>query len=433
MGIIILAVIKYIISFLCCMLFTYIISENKYTRLWWILISILIYSMSYITLNKYLPIEFLGDFLTLITISLMYKDTRSKKIKNFVSVYVTWQIIQTIVTIMDPLNTNNIYKNIIEQIIDLSIIFIIYLLKVLLKDKLYVAVNKMKLSEKNINIVNNIAYVLYIISITYMLLLIALSDYTHKYSIDERIKHVFGYFVIPSFISLCVIVILFAYVIVINKSQKIMIKNEEQFNQIQSMYYKTLMVKEQETKKFRHDIKNHLLYIYSTAKANNDYEIIKYIDSIEDEFAAKINIVRDVGNETFNILLNYYISMLKPDVKVTIEGTFKDDINISPLDINLIIGNVLKNSVEELNKSNDDNKISELHIIFQEGKRYVRITVINTILNEKSKWIKGDEEHGYGISIIQENVRKCNGQYEYKIEDDKYIVVITLRNEKNTI
>ena len=250
MGIIILAVIKYIISFLCCMLFTYIISENKYTRLWWILISILIYSMSYITLNKYLPIEFLGDFLTLITISLMYKDTRSKKIKNFVSVYVTWQIIQTIVTIMDPLNTNNIYKNIIEQIIDLSIIFIIYLLKVLLKDKLYVAVNKMKLSEKNINIVNNIAYVLYIISITYMLLLIALSDYTHKYSIDERIKHVFGYFVIPSFISLCVIVILFAYVIVINKSQKIMIKNEEQFNQIQSMYYKTLMVKEQETKKY---------------------------------------------------------------------------------------------------------------------------------------------------------------------------------------
>ena len=80
--------------------------------------------MSYITLNKYLPIEFLGDFLTLITISLMYKDTRSKKIKNFVSVYVTWQIIQTIVTIMDPLNTNNIYKNIIEQIIDLSIILI---------------------------------------------------------------------------------------------------------------------------------------------------------------------------------------------------------------------------------------------------------------------------------------------------------------------
>ena len=125
--------------------------------------------------------------------------------------------------------------------------------------------------------------------------------------------------------------------------------------------------------------------------------------------------------------------MLKPDVKVNIEGIFKDDINISPLDINLIIGNVLKNSVEELNKSNDDNKISELHIIFQEGKRYVRITVINTILNEKSKWIKGDKEHGYGISIIQENVRKCNGQYEYKIEDDKYIVVITLRNEKNTI
>lgn len=82
MGIIILAVIKYIISFLCCMLFTYIISENKYTRLWWILISILIYSMSYITLNKYLPIEFLGDFLTLITISLMYKDTRSKKNKK---------------------------------------------------------------------------------------------------------------------------------------------------------------------------------------------------------------------------------------------------------------------------------------------------------------------------------------------------------------
>lgn len=363
----------------------------------------------------------------------MYKDTRSKKIKNFVSVYVTWQIIQTIVTIMDPLNTKNIYKNVIEQIIDLSIIFIIYLLKVLLKDKLYMAVNKMKLSEKNINIVNNIAYVLYIISITYMLLLIALSDYTHKYSIDERIKQVFGYFVIPSFISLCVIVILFAYVIVVNKSQKIMIKNEEQFNQIQSMYYKTLMVKEQETKKFRHDIKNHLLYIYSTAKANNDYEIIKYIDSIEDEFASKINIVRDVGNETFNILLNYYISMLKPDVKVTIEGTFKDDINISPFDINLIIGNVLKNSVEELNKSNDDNKISELHIIFQEGKRYVRITVINTILNEKSKWNKGDKEHGYGISIIQENVRKCNGQYEYKIEDDKYIVVITLQNKKTTI
>lgn len=428
MGIIILAVINYAISFLGCMLFFYIVAEKKYTKLWIILISILIYTVSYIMLDKYIPTGFLSDLLTISAISFMYKDTYNKKIKNSVIVYIGWQILQTIVTIINPLSTTNIYKNVIEQIIDLSIIFVIYISK----NKLFSIVNKIKLNEKMTNIINNIIYILYIISITYILLLIALSDYTQKNSVDGRIKQVFGYFVIPSLISLCVTVILFAYVIVVNKSQKIMIKNEKQFNQIQKMYYKTIIAKEQDTKKFRHDIKNHLFYIYSMAKANNDDEIIKYIDNIENEFAPKINIVRDVGDETVNILLNYYISMLNSNVNVSIEGMFKQNIKISPLDINLIIGNVLKNAVEELNKSNDNNKNPELHIIFQEGKRYVRITVVNTIINEKSKWKKDNKEHGYGISIIKDNVKKCNGQYEYKIEDDKYSVVITLKNEQST-
>lgn len=431
-SMVMLTVFKYVISFLTCMVFFNTVTGKRYKRWWIVIVCLVIFILSYVFLNKYLPIEFLGDMMSILGISFMYEASLDNKIKNGVIVYVIWEIIQTVVGVAVYINVDTIYESIIEQLIDLGVFVLVYVLT----DRFSMIADKIKEPGRFGRVIKNIIYILFVASITYMLLLIALSDYTQKNSTDTTIKRMFGYFVVPSLISLCVLVILFAYVIVVNMSQKKMIENEKQFNQMQHIYYETIISKEENTKRFRHDITNHLLYIYNMAKEYENNNIVDYIENIERVFSVKKNIIKNVGDETINILLNYYIGMLDESVDVRIEGMLTDNICESPLYTNLIIGNVLKNAIEELNKETKENmeiKNKKLYIKFYEGEQYRRITVVNTTINDKSKWKNEKNVHGYGTSIINDNVKKCNGQFVRTIKDGQCKAVITLEKPLNEL
>lgn len=192
---------------------------------------------------------------------------------------------------------------------------------------------------------------------------------------------------------------------------------------MQNIYYEMLRQKDDGIRKFRHDIENHMLYIYNKSLQVNNTEVAEYVEKMNAMIKVNDNIY-NVGDEAINIILNYYISQLDENTEIEIMGKLSENFCEEPIDTNMIIGNVIKNSVQELEKINTGIKI--LKVLIEEGKVFKRITVINTKINDIEKWDDDKQNHGYGREIVSHYVDKNNGDYQVENNDDNYQVIITM-------
>ncbi len=98
-----------------------------------------------------------------------------------------------------------------------------------------------------------------------------------------------------------------------NVQQKYQLKNEilEKYNEQQKKYFELLLEKEQKTRQFRHDIIAELIQIknFSLKKDYNGLE--KYITETLKEISFISKYDYDVGNDTVNAILNYYLLPVK--------------------------------------------------------------------------------------------------------------------------
>lgn len=411
-----LITLKNIISYLTCLIIYKIIIKKRFTRYWIIIFDLIIFDVMYIFLNSYIPVEFIGDLLSIFLIGLMYKDKTNKKIRDKMLVYIIWELEQTIISIIVDTSFSLIYENIIEQLIDLAIFSILYIsFKINM-----INLDKIKFNEK----LKNITMFVFITTMSFILFLVILSDYTYKNNEFFATKGIYKILMPYFIISVVLITLLFGLLLLVNRFQSKILEYEKNFNQMQKIYYEMNIDNDNKTKKFRHDITNHLLYIYNIAKKQKNTEIINYIEGLKSEFGNNIEKIRDVGDETINILVNYYVSNLDREVEVIVSGGLQGEFIESPLITVLIIGNILKNATHELEKKSNTNIKKKLCIEFSEGDKFKKVKVINTIVNLKSNLNRGNKKKGYGVPIIEENVKKCKGIYNHMCIDNFYEVEI---------
>ena len=134
--------------------------------------------------------------------------------------------------------------------------------------------------------------------------------------------------------------------------------------------------------------------------------------------------IKNTGDEVINILLNYYLPSLDKNTEIKITGKLSESFCSETFDTNIIIGNIIKNSVEELQKDIVSKKIFEMSI--EEGMKFKRIAIMNTIVNDNIKHNSNRRHYGYGIGIVEYYVKKNHGKYEIKKENNKYKIAITI-------
>lgn len=204
---------------------------------------------------------------------------------------------------------------------------------------------------------------------------------------------------------------------------------EKQKNAMQKEYYEKLLEKERETRAFRHDIMNDLLEIRYFCY-NKDFEkATDYLDNMLGNLQHIYNLTYDVGNDTINVILNYYLNSLSDKYKVIVEGHI-DGLSINQRDLSIVVSNIVENAVEALEKYES----GELYFSVLEGNRYIRICVENDfdgVLGKEKNGIiqtsKNDKQlHGYGLKNAKKIVEKYNGNYCVNICNHKYVVTIDL-------
>ena len=217
-----------------------------------------------------------------------------------------------------------------------------------------------------------------------------------------------------------------------HKEKELIIKQylEEQVKQ-----YEYLNEREKKTKKLRHDIRGHLYFLNKLKKEGRDQEFEEYFQDIigkVDDLGNSIN----VGNDIVNAVLNKACAEAKSkNIKINVVGHFPSQCNISAYNLCTIFFNLLSNAIEAADKTTKRKiwvvcQYTEKVIIIEIGNYYCDSNKLdkNRLHTTKSE----KEYHGWGMKNVEDSVSDCKGLMDIEIKDDKFIVSITLKNEKRT-
>ena len=223
---------------------------------------------------------------------------------------------------------------------------------------------------------------------------------------------------------------IFLIVISINAAQKQqyreIAKITETMRKNQEQYFQLLLNKEEETKKFRHDLSNHLYSIKYLLENEKIDSLKNYLDDIN-LISAKLKPEIQTGSDIINAIICQLRESYK-DVNYEIEwnGYFQNNVKIAPIDLSSIFYNLLANSIEAVDKvPGQEQKVSNVTVKQSNNLLYFCIknpcamrAIKSGIGFATSKKVK--TLHGLGSKNIALSVEKYGGEVKYNINDNEF-------------
>lgn len=229
----------------------------------------------------------------------------------------------------------------------------------------------------------------------------------------------FAYIILlVAILGIGIIVVMLLHISQQKENFRLQAELENRYNDQQKAYFMMMLEQQEETKRFRHDILNHLLCIQDQMRRGHYPEAETYVSNVLNKLDAIRGMQYDVGNEVVNVLLNYYLLPVREQCNIGIDGYLGNLEHISQMDLCTIISNLLKNAVEAVDK---DGEI-EVHIVRKE--KYVQVDIHNSCKTtpqvsrmEEIKTSKADKEnHGYGLDNVKKTVEKNYGKFQYYVK-----------------
>lgn len=222
------------------------------------------------------------------------------------------------------------------------------------------------------------------------------------------------------------------YMRTVNDQRIRFIQIQQILNNMQKEYYQSLLEKEKETKKYRHDMNGHLVYLHELVKGNEKAE--SYIAGLQEDLLEIKRKCFLTGNENLDILLNHYLSSYDK-AEVVLIGKCKYPPEISDVDFCSIFSNLIKNAMEGVERENIKEKYIRINL--KSGKEYLMIEIKNSssmLINEndtKIKTKKDDiENHGMGLLSVRETVKKNEGTFSLSGDGKEVTAKVVLRVKK---
>lgn len=181
---------------------------------------------------------------------------------------------------------------------------------------------------------------------------------------------------------------------------------------------------------WRHDYHNHMQKIKAHLALGQFKEVTEYLNRLEADLDA-IDVAIRTGNPGVDAILNSKLSSAS-DKAIEINCTAKvpPELSVSDVDLCVIIGNLIDNSLESCEKMSDTEK-KFIRIYIGVFKEQLYISVMNSTNESKRKpnhefiSIKRGN-HGHGLKRIDNIVAKYNGYINRKNEPGVFVTEIML-------
>lgn len=220
-----------------------------------------------------------------------------------------------------------------------------------------------------------------------------------------------------------------------NQKDQKLLNMEKYINEIQKNYYLSLLEREADTRRYRHDINNHLMCLRALVDGN--IEAQNYIDNLQEKLYVIKNKSYETGFELMNILLVNHLSEIEKNVSISLVGKIMGKPDISDVDFCTIFSNLLSNAVEEVKRTPCINPCIKIEI--KTGKVYLMITIRNssTVLIEDCEQNiitkkQDPKNHGIGLRNVRETVCRNNGRFSLEGNGEEVSAKVIL-NLKSTV
>lgn len=249
---------------------------------------------------------------------------------------------------------------------------------------------------------------------------------------ENKLKNII---IVASSISGCFFLIVIISLI-ISEYSKNYYRSMCEFNQElllrQQNYYLSILEKDKSTKKFRHDINNHIICIKHLCERGRYDELMTYISDIEDALRPMMGGIC-TGNEIVDVIVgDLKAKYMDCGVELEWKGMLPENIGISLMDLCTIFSNLLNNAYEAATKSEQNKKIE---VKIREHYNFVVINIINAkngqvyINNNVLVTTKLNKDlHGLGSINVKECVERNKGIIKYICTKDEFKVEVLLEN-----
>lgn len=262
-------------------------------------------------------------------------------------------------------------------------------------------------------------------------------------AIDEFQKNIiFGritdklIFVIISFITISMDI--FTVISIIKSKSAMHYKNiskiNEYYMEIQLQYFEAYKNSQKETRRLKHDMKNHLICINDLCSKEKYSELSDYVKTLQDSIST-LETIFNTGNSIADSIINEkYSIMEKNHISFELKGLFGENILIKPVHICTIFANAIDNAIEACMKIEEISH-RRIDIEIKNSRNFLVLSFRNSIKEQlklkdnKIKTSKQDEEnHGFGLENIRAVVNKYKGDCEIKVIKDTFEISIVLPN-----
>lgn len=197
----------------------------------------------------------------------------------------------------------------------------------------------------------------------------------------------------------------------------------EYYLQAQLEHFKEYQRTQTETRRVRHDMKNHMIGMIDLYERNEYEKLGEYLKDLS-QLTQNIDKEFHIGNDMADAILNEKFSHKKQEkIELVIDGNIAG-VPLAPIDICTIFANALDNAIEAINKLTLEKVTIEISV--KRSNRILLITFTNpcgencNVEHKKLNTSKKDYiNHGFGIENIGLAADKYNGSVEYTIIEDE--------------
>ncbi len=221
--------------------------------------------------------------------------------------------------------------------------------------------------------------------------------------------------------------------IILNRRLYEISNSEKLLREAQEYYYKMMLDKEEETRKFRHDYNNHIMCINALLSAGKNDELKKYLDDLQNTNNSFTRKEYSVGNTILDAITNYYAGILPSEVSFSVTGTVPEHLAIHNTDLSIIYSNLLKNAIEEIQelRTLTKEKLS-IRVTLRSGKKFWQMEITNSTnttlkQNDLPKTRKKDtHQHGIGLRNVKKACERYAGTLQIRTENSIFIATVVL-------
>ncbi len=211
------------------------------------------------------------------------------------------------------------------------------------------------------------------------------------------------------------------------KIQSEMIKSEIQYYHKQA---ELIQKNAEETRRMRHDMKNHLIVINELIKSGNKAQIEEYISNFVNNMEA-VKSYSSTGILQIDSIINYKLTNAeKLGISIHSEIAIPNSLTMNHNDFVAILGNLLDNAVDAASLA-AETKYIKLHIKYIKGTVFISIKnsfdgKLKMISNEYVTTKKDSLHHGIGIKSVNSTVQKYDGEMSISHSKNEFSTKILL-------